>query len=134
MKKRICILAALLAVSAAGCGEGSHVGNRLESTYDYSPGYSGHSYRDSGADPAGSYTGDSGSGTGEDTFSPSASFTNKTGTSTTKCLHPGCDSYIAPSGDTYYCIPHSKKCGACGCYIDEDAMFCPDCIIDAFTE
>lgn len=69
----------------------------------------------------------------EDTYS-SSSFTNKTGTSTTKCAHPGCSNYIASSGDTYYCTTHSKKCGVCGCYIDEDAMYCPTCIIDAFTQ
>lgn len=70
----------------------------------------------------------------EDTYSSTASFTNKTGTSTTKCAHSGCDNYIASSGDTYYCTTHSKNCGSCGCYIDEDAMFCPTCIIDAFTQ
>lgn len=69
----------------------------------------------------------------DDTYS-SSSFTNKTGTSTTKCMHSGCDNYIAPSGDTYFCITHSKNCGVCGCYIDEDAMYCPSCIIDAFTQ
>lgn len=61
-------------------------------------------------------------------------FTNKTGTSTTKCAHSGCNNFIASSGDTYYCTMHSKKCGVCGCYIDEDALFCPTCIIDAFTQ
>ena len=70
----------------------------------------------------------------EGTYSSSSSFTNKTGTSTTKCAHSGCNNYIASSGDTYYCTTHSKKCGVCGCYIDEDAMYCPTCIIDAFTQ
>lgn len=64
----------------------------------------------------------------------STAFTNKTGTSTTKCAHSGCNNYIASSGDTYYCTTHSKRCGVCGCYIDEDALFCPTCIIDAFTQ
>ncbi len=59
------------------------------------------------------------------------SFTNKYGTSTTKCAHPGCSNYIASSGDTNCCTIHSNRCGTCGKYIDEDAMYCLDCIADA---
>ena len=59
------------------------------------------------------------------------SFTNKYGTSTTKCAHPGCSNYIASSGDTNCCTLHSNRCGTCGKYIDEDAMYCLDCIADA---
>ena len=63
--------------------------------------------------------------------SGSSSFTNKFGNPTTKCAHAGCDNYIASSGDTNCCTTHSKKCLNCGKYIDEDAMYCMDCIIDA---
>ena len=67
------------------------------------------------------YNGSSGSG----------SFTNKYGTSTTKCAVSGCSNYIAKSGDTNCCTTHSNKCGNCYCYIDGDAMYCMDCLEDA---
>ena len=59
------------------------------------------------------------------------SFTNESGTPTTKCAHTGCSNYIASSGDTYYCEAHSNRCLQCGKYIDEDALYCVSCIIDA---
>ena len=59
------------------------------------------------------------------------SFTNKYGSPTTKCAHPGCDSYIASSGDTNCCEKHSNRCAECGCYIDEDATWCMECIENA---
>ena len=62
------------------------------------------------------------------TASTQASFTNKYGTSTTKCAHHGCNNYIASSGDTNCCTIHSRKCLECGKYIDEDATYCMDCI------
>ena len=55
-------------------------------------------------------------------------FTNGYGTPTTKCAHPGCNEYIAPSGNTNCCINHSNRCLECGQYCDEDAMYCLDCI------
>ena len=55
-------------------------------------------------------------------------FTNKYGTPTTICAHKGCNEYIAPSGDTNCCEQHSKRCLKCNCYIDEDAMYCMDCL------
>ena len=58
-------------------------------------------------------------------------FTNKYGTATTKCAHTGCSEYIASSGDTNCCVTHSHNCLNCGCYIDEDAMYCMTCIEDA---
>ncbi len=61
----------------------------------------------------------------------SGSFTNKYGTPTTKCAHPGCNNYIAPSGDTNCCVTHSNRCADCGKYIDEDAMYCMDCLTKA---
>lgn len=65
-------------------------------------------------------------------YSPSySSFTNKYGTSTTKCAHSGCSNYIASSGDTNCCTTHSRKCLECYCYIDEDATWCMSCITNA---
>lgn len=60
-----------------------------------------------------------------------SSFTNKYGTSTTKCAHSGCSNYIASSGDTNCCTTHSRKCLECYCYIDEDATWCMSCITNA---
>lgn len=57
------------------------------------------------------------------------SFTNKYGTKTTKCAHIGCNNYIASSGDTNCCPTHSKHCAKCGKYIDEDAMYCMQCLL-----
>lgn len=61
----------------------------------------------------------------------SDAFTNQYGTATTICAHPGCNNNIAPSGDTNCCTVHSNKCLQCGKYIDEDAMYCVDCLIVA---
>ena len=58
----------------------------------------------------------------------SSNFTNKFGTPDTVCAHSGCSNKIASSGDTNCCVSHSKGCGECGCYIDEDALFCMSCI------
>lgn len=58
-------------------------------------------------------------------------FTNKYGTKTTVCAHPGCTDYIALSGDTNCCVAHSSKCHDCGCYIDEDGFLCVSCIAKA---
>lgn len=60
-----------------------------------------------------------------------SSFTNKYGTSTTKCAHSGCSNYIASSGDTNCCTIHSKRCLECNCYIDEDGHWCIECIENA---
>lgn len=62
------------------------------------------------------------------------SFTNKYGTPTTKCAHPGCNNYIASSGDTNCCTVHSNRCLECGKYIDEDALYCMDDIEKAAKE
>lgn len=142
MKKKLCMVIVTFAISAAGCGSDSHVDDGVGSAYNDSPSYGTQSYESPDIGLTDSYMEDGGIDTEKDTiidakedaYSSSAPFTNKTGTSTTKCAHAGCDNYIASSGDTYYCVTHSKKCGACGCYIDEDAMFCPDCIIDAFAQ
>ena len=69
----------------------------------------------------------------EGSFTPEAEepFTNKYGTRTTTCAHPNCAAYIATSGDTNCCPWHSNRCGNCRCYIDEDAMYCMDCLRNA---
>jgi uncharacterized membrane protein len=61
-------------------------------------------------------------------------FTNKYGTATTICNHSGCTNTIATSGDTNCCTVHSNKCAECGCYIDEDALFCIDCLLEAIDK
>ena len=61
-------------------------------------------------------------------------FTNKYGTPTTKCAHSGCGNYIASSGDTNCCESHSNICLECYKYIDEDAMYCMDCLTEAIQE
>lgn len=63
-----------------------------------------------------------------------AEFTNKYGSPTTICAHKGCTRHIASSGDTNCCEKHSNKCLSCGKYIDEDAMYCMDCILKAYEE
>ena len=63
----------------------------------------------------------------------SVKFTNKYGTPTTKCAHSGCNNYIASSGDTNCCTTHSNRCLNCNKYIDEDAMYCMDCLKAAST-
>ena len=60
-----------------------------------------------------------------------ATFTNKYGTATTKCAHTGCNNYIASSGDTNCCTSHSNRCLECNKYIDEDSMYCMDCLTEA---
>ena len=75
----------------------------------------------------------SGSYNGSSSSQTDGYFTNKYGTRTTKCAHTGCNNYIASSGDTNCCVTHSNKCGECRCYIDEDAMFCLDCLSGYFN-
>lgn len=68
------------------------------------------------------------------TPTPRISFTNKYGTSTTKCVQSGCNNYIATSGDTNCCVTHSSNCLECGCYIDGDAMYCMSCLEKAIDD
>lgn len=68
------------------------------------------------------------------TYSKSySSFSNKYGTASTICAHYGCSNYIASSGDTNCCVMHSNRCAECGCYVDEDASYCMDCINKVFN-
>lgn len=61
------------------------------------------------------------------------SFTNQYGSSNTKCAHAGCNNPIASSGDTNCCTIHSSRCLNCNAYIDEDAMYCMDCIESSYS-
>jgi hypothetical protein len=79
-----------------------------------------------------SYSMTTGSNRGQHS-SAQSSFTNKYGTSTTKCAHTGCSNYIANSGDTNCCKEHSNRCLDCNKYIDEDAYYCISCIAAAAT-
>lgn len=63
-----------------------------------------------------------------------SNFTNKFGTPDTVCVHSGCSNKIASTGDTNCCVTHSKNCGECGCYIDEDALFCMSCLKGALKK
>ena len=117
MKKIISVLLVLLALSLSACG-----------------GYNGNAQQET--TPKATATSETipvkTSATGpEATSSSSSSFTNKYGTSTTKCAHSGCNNYIASSGDTNCCTVHSNKCLECGKYIDGDAMYCMSCITNA---
>lgn len=56
----------------------------------------------------------------------------KVNTEPQKCLHEGCTNMAATTGDSFYCETHSNRCLECDCYIDEDAMFCLNCIVEAF--
>lgn len=73
-------------------------------------------------------------GTSATSGNQTSTFTNKYGTATTRCAHSGCTNYIASSGDTNCCTVHSNKCLNCGKYIDEDAMYCMDCISGAMKK
>ena len=68
------------------------------------------------------------SGTSEKPSTYNTVFTNSFGSPDTKCNHPGCNNTIASSGDTNCCVMHSNKCLNCGKYVDEDALFCMDCL------
>lgn len=72
--------------------------------------------------------------TGGKESSDKPAFTNKYGTPTTKCAHKGCNNYIARTGDTNCCEKHSAKCLNCGKYIDEDAVYCMDCLSNAASK
>ena len=60
-------------------------------------------------------------------------FSNCYGTLETECMHNGCHNTIALFGDTCNCIVHSNKCLNCGKYIDEDAIFCMECLTGAIS-
>ena len=108
------ILASLLLILVA-CGDSSNTQNNGKTNYNSSSSYSSSSSSTS------SYS----------SSSSQSSFTNKYGTASTKCAHPGCNNYIASSGDTNCCTLHSNKCKECGKYIDEDATWCMDCLTSA---
>lgn len=79
-------------------------------------------------------TGDARDNNSQKQSETSTIFTNDYGTRTTICAHKGCTNYIASSGDTNCCKEHSNKCLNCGKYIDEDAMYCMDCLSGDTTD
>lgn len=58
----------------------------------------------------------------------------KINTTPKQCLHSDCNKMAVDSGDSRYCEVHSNMCAICGCYIDEDAMFCLNCIVEALRQ
>lgn len=123
MKKKfwgIISITILLCAVFTACSSGSTTGSHATPTPSSSSTYSSKSYGSSGSS---SYSGSSGSS--------KSSYSNKYGTSTTKCAKPGCNNYIASSGDTNCCVTHSNKCLNCRKYIDGDATYCLSCLYDS---
>ena len=113
MKKIVSVLlVVVMSLSLVGCDGQNVLDNDYDYDYDYDY-YSTYSYYTSSKSYSYSY------------------FTNKFGTSTTKCAKAGCSNYIASSGDTNCCVSHSNRCLECRCYIDGDAMYCMECLYDA---
>ena len=110
----------VICITSCGCSNSDYYGTENVSTSDYQ--YSSNSskyeynYLDDDDDNDYSY------------------FSNKYGSSTTKCAKSGCSNYIAKSGDTAYCTAHSNKCLECYCYIDGDAMYCMKCLTSAASK
>lgn len=50
-----------------------------------------------------------------------------------QCEHPGCTNQAAETGDSHYCEEHSNKCLECNKFIDEDALYCINCIFKALN-
>lgn len=120
MKKCILILAVCLALSACGTKESQKEPPQYETS---------ETQDDKLSDNKSEYESPLSNSSQVKNYTTSKSFTNKYGTSTTKCAAAGCNNYIASSGDTNCCTAHSNRCGVCNKYIDGDAMYCIDCII-----
>ena len=134
MKKFLCSIAIIgLCVTLSACSSsvksGSTSSKNKTSSYSESSYSSSSKYEESSHKSSYSYEESSKSSKS----SYSTSFTNKYGTSTTKCAHPGCDNYIASSGDTNCCTVHSNRCLNCRKYIDEDATCCIDCLTEGLS-
>lgn len=69
-----------------------------------------------------------GSGVGTGTYEKSG---NKVDIEPKQCQYIGCKKMAASTGDTNYCESHSAKCLECGCYINDDAMYCLNCLMNA---
>ena len=115
MKKIISVLLSIIVVcSFVGCGNNSSSKTTTSSNLS--------------SNSSSTTTSQSSSSSSSSSTSKSSTFTNKYGTSTTKCVKSGCDNYIASSGDTNCCTKHSNNCLNCNCYIDGDAMYCMSCL------
>lgn len=124
MKKKILgtiVTVTLSAIMLTACSGGSTTNSS----------YSNDNITSSSTNSSSSYSDSSNSSSKSYSNSSSSSFTNKYGTSTTKCAQSGCNNYIASSGDTNCCITHSNKCIECKKYIDGDAMYCMSCLSSA---
>jgi len=55
-------------------------------------------------------------------------------TSPNQCLHSGCSNMAASTGDSFFCEKHSNRCLECNKYIDEDALLCLNCIVEALKD
>ena len=90
------------------CYKNEHIGVRPVIVIDISP-ISQSLGASSGNDSSDNTS--SGSRSGETTTGSASSgpFTNAYGTPTTVCAHPGCNRYIASSGDTNCCAEHSSR-------------------------
>lgn len=58
---------------------------------------------------------------------------DKVNTAPLQCEHPNCLNKAAETGDSHYCEEHSNKCLECNKYIDEDALYCVNCILKALN-
>lgn len=55
-------------------------------------------------------------------------FKNSYGSPDTKCDNEGCTSFIAPSGNTKYCIEHTAICVECDGFINIGESYCANCL------
>ena len=54
-------------------------------------------------------------------------FTNLYGTPSTICAEENCEKYIAPSGNTRYCVDHAHACEDCSELINANEKYCVGC-------
>ena len=55
-------------------------------------------------------------------------FKNSYGSPDTKCDIEGCAGFIAPSGNTKYCIEHTAICTECDSFINIGKLYCDNCL------
>lgn len=125
MKKKlleVIITATLAIVVFTACSDGGITNNSSDN---------GTSTASQSTNATSSYNTSSSNSSKNFSSSSSGSFTNKYGTSSTKCAKSGCNNYIASSGDTNCCTTHSNKCLECKKYIDSDATYCMSCLSKA---
>lgn len=136
--KRICLLfvVSLLTIGICACGSGEKTYTQSEVDQMLEEAKQSQDATDTKAETAEPTKAATPKPTKAPTTKPKSDvvFTNKFGTPTTICAHSGCNNYIAPSGDTNCCTIHSKRCLECHKYIDEDALYCIDCLVVALDQ